>query len=634
MCVCVCGLPTHQAFLVILKAATGDPAIAPSEVDAAKKFVDSDTSSTHLREGLQTKGVGGALHSDSDAIVVKGVMDDSLDGDFQLFIEAMFSPGMPTIANEDETLLLTSPSVVSVDRDKSSIVSVLTQSIEDIAGIMKGWSPKRVSEELDALKGLLTQAAMCVVAFDGVRMQETAQAWAKYLENWSTTVSHPDSDSEWPPQGALKVDQELVQTSESCLLPLPSLLATLASTIEQNARFCLELAQSVAAVQSKYDAWVHNKAFRDIVWKEFYAIMGAFKFPSKPPAEAIAEFIAGDDCFMSCLVKVAECRLEMQQLPDAQGQFFVQVGEDEAWSRASLSEFVSKSRTGSSSVVMISKHLVPMVQQAGKAFREQFICSTAAAWTMPLDSWQAPDMTSEVGFVKIFGKAKLTKAITAMKEMFDVVVADAAIENVTETVDAINECMELTSSWKLLKRAIAAVPPMYDYSLPYLVTDGAKVPVPTIFAMGDALVFLESSLLMAASIIEFLKDLAEKNLSSQPAARRFLPLIVGVTNDLQQRVERWPPMKDNLLSFPQVDNMVCKTSDLDSGMQHLAGFLTKGREELKVVVVLRRVGSWWWGAELVVVWLSALDPRSASASPQRLPKAQRVIRGYAPLLDG
>lgn len=78
-------------------------------------------------------------------------------------------------------------------------------------------------------------------------------------------------------------------------------------------------------------------------------------------------------------------------------------------------------------------------------------------------------------------------------------------------------------------------------------------------------------------------------------------------------------MKDKLLAFPQIDSMVFKTSELELGMQHLAGFLTKGRGELKVVAVVIPRAVLVGGSGVVAVCLPALDPereRSASATTQ------------------
>lgn len=49
-----------------------------------------------------------------------------------------------------------------------------------------------------------------------------------------------------------------------------------------------------AAVQRQYDAWVRNKAFRDILWTSFYATMDAFRFPLQPPAEALSGRLLAD----------------------------------------------------------------------------------------------------------------------------------------------------------------------------------------------------------------------------------------------------------------------------------------------------------------------------------------------------
>lgn len=101
---------------------------------------------------------------------------------------------------------------VAVNMDKSIIVSVVTQSIEDIAGSMKSSSPKRASGELDVLKGWLMQVAMCVVASDGALMRSRGRC------TWrNEAAATMNSGPEWPPQWSLKDDQELMQTHQACL---------------------------------------------------------------------------------------------------------------------------------------------------------------------------------------------------------------------------------------------------------------------------------------------------------------------------------------------------------------------------------------------------------------------------------
>ena len=103
-----------QAYLNIALAACSDPGVAPAEVAKAKKLLDSSVDAVQVREGLGFAGVGAAMQSDSDAIVVKGALDDQCDDDYRLLLEAFFSSGMPSAQQEHLTITI-EPKVCIVD---------------------------------------------------------------------------------------------------------------------------------------------------------------------------------------------------------------------------------------------------------------------------------------------------------------------------------------------------------------------------------------------------------------------------------------------------------------------------------------------------------------------------------------
>lgn len=85
-----------SAFVTFISAALGDNKLEPAAVSKAKQVIAEEFAAVQLKEGLGSAGIGTALQTESDSIVLKGALDDELDGEFRLLMGGLFSDGLPT----------------------------------------------------------------------------------------------------------------------------------------------------------------------------------------------------------------------------------------------------------------------------------------------------------------------------------------------------------------------------------------------------------------------------------------------------------------------------------------------------------------------------------------------------------
>lgn len=104
-----------RAYLTICLAANRDPTTSPSAVVEAKRLLAETADGVQIHEGLQYPGVGLSLQGDADTIVIAGALDQQCDDEYRLFLEAVFSPGLPAATKDDDDNITVNPQLVLYD---------------------------------------------------------------------------------------------------------------------------------------------------------------------------------------------------------------------------------------------------------------------------------------------------------------------------------------------------------------------------------------------------------------------------------------------------------------------------------------------------------------------------------------
>lgn len=89
-----------DAFSVIIAAALQEASVVPKSVVDAKGLVNSRSLMVHIKDGLAFAGVGLAISTDSDRIILLGAMGAELDDERRLHLGALFALGMPKLEND------------------------------------------------------------------------------------------------------------------------------------------------------------------------------------------------------------------------------------------------------------------------------------------------------------------------------------------------------------------------------------------------------------------------------------------------------------------------------------------------------------------------------------------------------
>lgn len=119
-----------SAYVTILRAALKDSEVSPKEVGCAKALVNDEVEALQLKTSLGKPGVGLCIVSDSDAVVLKGELDDQLDDDYRLHVQTMLPDGMPEEAEEGSNCVKCDVDLVS---GSCSALALTKQSLEGYA---------------------------------------------------------------------------------------------------------------------------------------------------------------------------------------------------------------------------------------------------------------------------------------------------------------------------------------------------------------------------------------------------------------------------------------------------------------------------------------------------------------------
>lgn len=293
-----------EAYHTIVAAACHMPDIAPRCVASAKALVESNTAAALLKEGLRGSGCGAGVNSDADAVVVKGALHDQCDEDFSLVAQALFYQGMPEVQSGT---MRVERSLLKVATDSNSqIATLVCQSMEDLNRLMTAWSPKRLSEEIESVAGMMQHMALCLLAFAAARWDDLRQVWGPLLSNW-LSLKGSMATGAWPPQG-IETSAQPHPPAETCFNNLKELVDSATMIIDRCARYSPDMKTSVADLLTTVLRLYKHRDLRAATWNELQSASHAFDSDARTHDELVQDFTSHKVGMLTHVLHIAENR--------------------------------------------------------------------------------------------------------------------------------------------------------------------------------------------------------------------------------------------------------------------------------------------------------------------------------------
>lgn len=387
-----------KAFVVILSAAANERGVVPTDVVHARQLVEDTELAVQLREGLGFSGIGMAIKGDSDSVVLKGELDDQLDSEYDLLLRALFTEGMPQAVGDKLSVLDDMCSIQ--DGGKCSMMDIAQQSLEQIIGVLRGWSPKRVSEELDSMLEIFAHIVDIVMAFDDRRSLDCSSTWSSYLAAWAEDFEGADLTS-WPPMTTHSVMPPVTQPDESCIAPLAATIDNLESVIGESFSFAPQVLKKFPELKEAVARARKNKQRRDIAWREFAWIvkaLGAEAAPKEKMMEEMMDLTNRDNSLMACLLGMAEARSQAQALPETErdGHRTIKFVREGAADMEFDMKFWDDFAKGKVVTPLLANTLFPIADEIGAFFLEKCVGVKSASLGIPADNWDVAASCAQV----------------------------------------------------------------------------------------------------------------------------------------------------------------------------------------------------------------------------------------------
>lgn len=449
---------TLREFEIILRAACRDPELSPADVVKAKAHVDASIEATQLKEGLKFRGVGLAVSTDSDALIVSGSLDQTLDQDYSLNLSALFEDGMPDNGDAGE-LVSVARTLLEIDGDSTPLLRIMAGSLEGLTAVIKGWSTRRLADTLDEFKGVMQHCALIVQVFDLKRSLDAMNMWAASRKAWA------DIDLLVGDAQALSRNMEELKRAtmppESLVISCEKVATVFMDALVSAAPFDPSLKEERSSVLQHFAQCRRNAACRAALWTESSHLLAIWESKVQSP-EASLQQLMGDQSsgVLHSVLSIAELRrgaLDSLTL-DASGWPLLQmqpaIDEDSASPtevRAFIVEFFAEFATNSPAAMAIDRILSPIFSLAGNTFCADLILSSVNL-TMPVENW-----TSGKGHepLETFLRGRFPKAVSAVGDVINADSLAALDDDEDATLDALQEALQPNKLCTMTKRILS-----------------------------------------------------------------------------------------------------------------------------------------------------------------------------------
>lgn len=388
-----------DAFSVILAAALQEASVVPKSVVDAKDLISNHNLAVHMKEGLAFAGVGLAISTDSDRIILSGAMDAELDDEHRLHLDALFTSGMPQLEND----------TISVDRKlvalntvvgTSSMMELAISSIEGLVGILSQWSAKRISEEVPTISGAIKHVALIVSVFDDALNGLLAESWGQNMEFWKVEIDEKCFES-WPPSTQSK-EPTHNRVSETDIDRISEAMRIFESTLKKVASFSPRLLSDIDLVWKELARSKANRAVRDAAWHQSAEVLGALRADaclgdSNSLLQKLMDPEAEKNALVAHLMSIAETRSMNMKLDIGIGtpiKYFF--GESEVGGfGGEYDTFWSDMLRGDVAQLILDRLMQPIMNSIAKFFFSKCPAICKASLGMTSEQWQQSTSCNE-----------------------------------------------------------------------------------------------------------------------------------------------------------------------------------------------------------------------------------------------
>lgn len=550
-------------FMIVLKAACGDPLLSPSHVSAAKAAITGDAAAAHLREGLGFRGVGMALNSDSDAMIVKGALDDQHDADYSLHLQTMFTNDMPDLA-EDELILKVGYNIASIDPDTNDC-QMLAGALEGIIQVLRGWSPCRIAEEIGNLRDIMKHLAHTTISFDGARSIECCAIWRPIYDTWNASPKLILSRT-----GALDLPEGWadfgIPDETKCMGEFGRISKLFVDTLVQVATFDDSAKAESNIVEEALATWRHNYTLRRRVWTEGHNLCTLAMLDTTNFADMINKFVNCEDTTaIHAALVVAEVRHSCESNPPpVMKKYAISVKcldppEDQLdIAPDDMQTFVEQHFIKSAAAQAVVAQVVkPSLALASQAFLQHLVCLRTAALSLPNSRWVDSAIADDpTAFFSNMLNGNTGDATSSLSHLIDGSILDAIAEGSEAIIKNVFASMRIaTASNALLRIAAAHNHDNSPIHIPTLVQDDCLVPCAVVCKAAEALAIAETFLATNAWLANFLKTLhTAANKDDSAFDTRYLALAVAFFSKARRLfVTDWAEVKHSTLSLGGVE---------------------------------------------------------------------------------
>lgn len=583
-----------QAYATILASAMGDASVSPTAVSAAKEAISGDNSAVQIAEGLQSDGIGAAVQAASDTVIVAGELDESANEGFKLCLEALFSEGMPVVDDSGDTdtkfAFRFSRDACAIDGNREcSAIKVLCHAFATIAGSLQTWSPKRVAEEMEATCVVLEQGILCLRACNLSRMRDAYTMWHAAARLWSPDFAATWESGEWPP--GLNADNSIApaasQQDESCLDDVDDGLAPLTANLLKFAKFDGTAQGPMEKLKQEIDKCKEHRSLRKLLWVEYKHMAEVIVLPSAAPEEMIKHFVDSDSGILGQVLPIAEVR---SQVSGAELQKLVVDGgstDDEDHDADELATFWQAFLIGKCQNALVTRFVPPVLNAASSVFMERMPGWSDAVSNMAFENWQNEQLSLEHLAGDFIRKEAMSTMVSSWQALVTQDVLSICEESAPEALGDILQVTDLAHVAEGLRRLIASAagPQMADKTMfiERMVRSGKKAAPEALTMMIEALVVVETTLVLVAAFVDFAMAIGSSEKCKQNEAMRNSKLMAALVAKVQELGNSvWPAVQKDIAKQQSLADLDLEFSRCDALVKHACkGFMPRLVVEVK-----------------------------------------------------
>lgn len=402
-------LSALDAFGIVLAAESQEPSVSPQSVADAKALVDSHNLAAHRKEGLSFLGVGLALSTDSDRVILRrngrrvglGVPPPP---------RRVFTSGMLEV--NDNHISADRKLVALSGVGRCAMMGFSIASVMGLIGILAQWSPKRISEEVSSISAAIQHIALIPQVFDDALNGQVADSWGNDMDLWKDEIVE-GCFAHWPPVTQSEAPK-LDRAPETDIDRMCDAMKALEAILKDIASFSPELQVDINMVQKELARSKSNRAVRDAAWRQCSEIFAALRADAcacevrtllqqllDPEKETVA--------LVSHLMSIAETRaatmgLDLGEVPSI--MYFLEKSEAASFG-ADHCMFWDDMVAGEVAQKMLDHWMQPIMNSIGKFFLSKRPGFGNASLGMPSEKWRSAIRAKRpMEGPKLFSKAR------------------------------------------------------------------------------------------------------------------------------------------------------------------------------------------------------------------------------------